>query len=170
MVAGGKNPLPGPQAAFAQIWDSICVKPSTVGNRHASGRNGWFCWWWMLSSEITFIPCLLPPWTVVTLASCFTSLLATGACPSWCSHPCPWLLPPLLWGLGSHALPALTPVVLGAHTASRHVCSVSGSSLSASAVNQVVSPLLTALGPVSSPSTSPPTPGRAPLFLMWWPP
>lgn len=51
VVVGGKNPLPGPQAAFAQIWDSICVKPSTVGNRHASGRNGWFCWWWMLSSR-----------------------------------------------------------------------------------------------------------------------
>ena len=34
-------------------------------------------------------------------------------------------------------------------------CSVSGSSSSASAVNQVVSPLLTASGPASSPSTSP---------------
>ena len=120
VVAGEKNPFPGPQAAFAQIWDSIYVKLSTVGSRHASGRNGWFCWWWMLSSEITFIPCLLPPWTVVTLASCFTSLLATGACPAWCSHPCPWLLPPLLWGLGSHPLSALILVVLSAHTASRH--------------------------------------------------
>lgn len=42
-------------------------------------------------------------------------------------------------------------------------CSVSGSSPSTSAVDQVVPPLLTASGPAPFPSTSP-------LFLVWWPP
>lgn len=158
------NPLPGPQAAFAQIWDRIYVKPSTVGSRHASGRNGWFCWWWMLSSEITLIPCLRPPWTVVTLlASCLTSPLASGHGAAWCSHPCPWLLPPLLGGLGSHPLPALAPAVLGAHTASRPAVLCVWQQPIRVSSGQVVPPLLTASGPAPSPSSSP-------LFLVWWPP
>lgn len=67
-----------------------------------------------------FIPCLLPPRTAVTLASCFTSPLASGAWSCLLLTPLPWLLAPLPWGLGSHPLPALTPVILAAHIASQH--------------------------------------------------
>lgn len=113
------NPLPGPQAAFAQIWDSVYVRPSAMGSRHASRRNGWFCWWWTLSSEVpSFHACFRPRLLSLSLpVSPLPWPLEHG--PACCSHPCPWLLAPLPWGLGSHPLPALAPVILAAHITSR---------------------------------------------------
>lgn len=96
------------------------------------------------------LPVLPLPWPV-------------GMVLPWCSHPPPWLLPPLLggWALIPSCPRSSGP---GAHTASRPavLCVLWQQPIRVSS-GQVVPPLLHSLG-------APPLPQQLSLFLVWWPP
>lgn len=125
-AGAGERALPAPPGCLPATGDGVDVKPSAVGSRRESGRDGLHCLGWTLSSQRSpFTPCLL-----LALDRCHSCLSsspvsplpsASGARPPLGSLPPTlgrFLLSPWGWALvRSHCARSRAPVC--AHSASQ---------------------------------------------------